>query len=105
LPKLVFKLYLYAPRLSESNRALWKITELSQNLNGGVGSLRGRFQLKNGPGSQGTIAAQFNCEGTTLSGVDIELVGGGYRPSLVKRRFVSGSYSSKLSGDLLIAQV
>ena len=39
---------------------------------------------------QGTIAAQFNCEGTTLSGVDFELVGHGYRLSLVKKRFVSG---------------
>ena len=95
----------FFPRLSESNRALWKINELSQHSNGGVGSLRGRFQLKSGPGSQGTIAAQFNCEGTTLSGVDFELVGHGYRLSLVKRRFVSGSYSSKLAGDLLIAQV
>jgi len=63
------------------------------------------FQLKAGPGSQGTIAAQFNCEGTTLSGVDFELVGPGYRLSLVKRRFVSGTYLSKLAGDLLIAQV
>ena len=51
---------------------------------------RARFQLSEGPGSQGTIAAQFNCEGTTLSGVEFELVGAGYRVSLVKRRFVSG---------------
>ena len=34
---------------------------------------------------------QFNCEGTTLSGVEFELVGIGYRVSLVKRRFVSGN--------------
>lgn len=77
-------------RLKESGRALWKFTELSQHNNGGVGSLRGRFQLTNGPGCQGTIAAQFNCEGTTLSGVDFELEGPGYRLSLAKKRFVSG---------------
>ena len=53
---------------------------------------RARFQLSEGPGSQGTIAAQFNCEGTTLSGVEFELVGAGYRVSLVKRRFVSGEF-------------
>ena len=53
--------------------------------------LRARFQLSDGPGSQGTIAAQFNCEGTTLSGVEFELLGIGYRVSLVKRRFVSGN--------------
>ena len=43
---------------------------------------------------QGTIAAQFNCEGTTLSGVEFELSGSGYRVSLVKRRFVSGGTSN-----------
>ena len=48
--------------------------------------------MSEGPGSQGTIAAQFNCEGTTLSGVEFELVGAGYRVSLVKRRFVSGEH-------------
>merc|ERR550517_887955 len=82
--------------LKESNRALWKFPELSgHGANGGIGSLRGRFQLEDGPGSQGTIAAQFNCEGTTLSGVEFELVGIGYRVSLVKRRFVSGKYVSE----------
>ena len=58
-----------------------------------VYSPRARFQLSEGPGSQGTIAAQFNCEGTTLSGVEFELVGAGYRVSLVKRRFVSGRFT------------
>lgn len=58
-----------------------------------VYSPRARFQLSEGPGSQGTIAAQFNCEGTTLSGVEFELVGAGYRVSLVKRRFVSGGFT------------
>lgn len=78
-------------RLGESNRAVWKFTELSQHSeNHGVGSLRARFEISSGPSSQGTIAAQFNCEGTTLSGAEFELIGSGYRLSLVKRRFVSG---------------
>lgn len=80
--------------MKESSRALWKFTELSQHSDGsGVGSLRGRFQLSDGPGSPGTIAAQFNCEGTTLSGVDFELMTTGYRLSLTKKRFVSGKYA------------
>lgn len=79
--------------VNESNRAVWKFTELSQHSeNHGVGSLRARFEINNGPSSQGTIAAQFNCEGTTLSGAEFELIGSGYRLSLVKRRFVSGKY-------------
>ena len=84
-------------RLKETSRALWKFSELSQHNNGGVGSLRARFQLTNGPGSQGTIAAQFNCEGTTLSGVDFQLIGPGYRLSLAKKRFVSGKLQFALS--------
>jgi len=88
----------------ETSRALWKFPELSQHNSGGVGSFRARFQLTNGPGSQGTIAAQFNCEGTTLSGVDFQLVGPGYRLSLAKKRFVSGKYicdgnASSVGGD------
>lgn len=80
--------------LPDSNRLLWKFTELSQHSDGnGVGSLKARVELENGPGSQGTIFTQFNCEGTTLSGVEFELAGPGYRLSLVKRRFVSGIVS------------
>ena len=81
--------------MAQSNRALWHFPSLSQKDDGGgVGSVRARFELTNGPGTQGTIAAQFNCEGTTLSGVDFELVGPGYRLSLVKKRYVSGKYRS-----------
>ncbi|XP_032683980.1 F-BAR domain only protein 2 isoform X9 [Odontomachus brunneus] len=79
--------------LPETNRVLWKFTELSQHSEGnGVGSLKARVELERGPGNQGTIFTQFNCEGTTLSGVEFELVGSGYRLSLVKRKFVSGKY-------------
>lgn len=79
--------------LADTNRVLWKFTELSQHSEGnGVGSLKARVELEHGPGTQGTIFTQFNCEGTTLSGVEFELLGPGYRLSLVKRRFVSGKY-------------
>uniref|UniRef100_A0A8D8XRI4 F-BAR domain only protein 2 n=1 Tax=Cacopsylla melanoneura TaxID=428564 RepID=A0A8D8XRI4_9HEMI len=79
--------------VTESNRAIWKFTDLSQHSeNHGIGCVKARFELKNGPGSPGTIATQFNCEGTTLSGAEFELVGPGYRVSLVKRKFMSGKY-------------
>ena len=95
--------FIFNYRMKDSSRALWKFTELSQHSEaGGVGSLRGRFQLTSGPGSPGTIAAQFNCEGTTLSGVDFELMTNGYRLSLTKKRFVSGSYTSNILGELYI---
>lgn len=74
-----------------SNCAVWKFTELSElTENGPIGSLRARLEVAKGPSSIGTISVQFNCEGTTLSGVDLELQGPGYRVSLVKKRFVSG---------------
>lgn len=83
--------------LSETNRVLWKFTELSQHSeSNGVGSLKARVELERGPGNQGTIFTQFNCEGTTLSGVEFELIGSGYRLSLVKRKFVSGELIEQL---------
>ncbi|XP_033213673.1 F-BAR domain only protein 2 isoform X2 [Belonocnema kinseyi] len=83
----------HAQWLPDTKRLVWKFTELSQHSEGnGVGSLKARIDLEHGPGSQGTIHTQFNCEGTTLSGIEFELVGSGYRLSLVKRRFVSGKY-------------
>ncbi|EFA11218.2 F-BAR domain only protein 2 isoform X3 [Tribolium castaneum] len=85
--------------LADSNRVIWKFTELSQHSeNHGVGSMLARFELENGPTNPATISAAFNCEGTTLSGIEFQLVGTGYRLSLVKRRFISGKYIC--DGDL-----
>ncbi|KPP72729.1 hypothetical protein Z043_108247, partial [Scleropages formosus] len=75
---------------AEQQRILWKIPDISQKSdNGGVGSLLGRFQLTEGPSKPSPLAVQFTSEGSTLSGCDIELVGAGYRFSLVKRRFTA----------------
>lgn len=77
----------------ERNRLVWRFTELSQHSEKhGVGSMLARVDLEGGPATPSTISAAFNCEGTTLSGIDFQLVGPGYRLSLVKRRFVSGKY-------------
>ncbi|CAG0879746.1 unnamed protein product [Darwinula stevensoni] len=77
--------------LSNSYRGLWRLSELSAlSEEGGVGSLRARFDLSHGPGSPGVLACQFACDGSTLSGLGLELVGPGYRLSLVKRKFSAG---------------
>ncbi|XP_055634519.1 F-BAR domain only protein 2 isoform X6 [Toxorhynchites rutilus septentrionalis] len=77
----------------ESNRLVWNFTDISQHSdNGGVDTLRARLEVGSGPSNPAIISTQFNCEGTTLSGIEFELVGTGYRLSLVKRRFVSGKY-------------
>ncbi|XP_058129416.1 F-BAR domain only protein 2 [Anopheles coustani] len=77
----------------ESNRLVWNFTDISQHSeSGGVDTLRARLEVGSGPSTPAIIATQFNCEGTTLSGIEFELAGTGYRLSLVKRRFVSGKY-------------
>ncbi|XP_075037947.1 SH3-containing GRB2-like protein 3-interacting protein 1 isoform X5 [Mixophyes fleayi] len=78
---------------AEQQRILWKIPDISQKSeNGGVGSLLARFQLSEGPSKPAPLGVQFTSEGSTLSGCDIELVGGGYRFSLIKKRFAAGKY-------------
>ncbi|XP_009278148.1 PREDICTED: F-BAR domain only protein 1, partial [Aptenodytes forsteri] len=42
-----------------------------------------------GPSKPSPVAAQFSSEGSTLSGVEVELASAGYRMSLVKKRFAT----------------
>lgn len=78
---------------AEQMKAFWKLSGISEKSDsGGSGSLRAKFDLSEGPSKPTTLAVQFLSEGNTLSGVDIELVGAGYRLSLVKKRFATGRY-------------
>uniref|UniRef100_A0A8C5VQB6 F-BAR domain only protein 2 n=1 Tax=Microcebus murinus TaxID=30608 RepID=A0A8C5VQB6_MICMU len=78
---------------AEQMKAFWKLSGISEKSeNGGSGSLRAKFDLSEGPSKPMTLAVQFLSEGSTLSGIDIELVGTGYRLSLVKKRFATGRY-------------
>ncbi|XP_067323944.1 SH3-containing GRB2-like protein 3-interacting protein 1 isoform X4 [Anolis sagrei] len=78
---------------AEQQRILWRIPDISQKSeNGGVGSLLARFQLSEGPSKPAPLVVQFTSEGSTLSSCDIELVGAGYRFSLIKKRFAAGKY-------------
>ncbi|XP_060900204.1 SH3-containing GRB2-like protein 3-interacting protein 1 [Labrus mixtus] len=71
----------------------WKIPSLSpRSENGGVGALLGRFQMTEGSFKSSQLSVQFTSEGSTLSGCDIQLVGTGYRLSLIKKRFAAGKY-------------
>ncbi|KAJ8400122.1 hypothetical protein AAFF_G00401610 [Aldrovandia affinis] len=78
---------------ADQNKSLWKLSDVSEKSeNEGSGSLRAKFELSDGPSNPATIAVQFLSEGSTLSGVDLELVGTGYRLSLTKKRFATGRY-------------
>ncbi|XP_036597880.1 F-BAR domain only protein 1 isoform X2 [Trichosurus vulpecula] len=74
----------------EEKRLLWRLPDVSEE--GGQGHLSASWEPLSGPSMPGPVAAHFTSEGSTLSGVDVELVGSGYRMSLVKRRFATGTY-------------
>ncbi|XP_069332550.1 F-BAR domain only protein 1 isoform X2 [Eulemur rufifrons] len=74
----------------EEKRLMWKLPDVSEA--GGSGRLSASWEPLSGPSTPSPVAAQFTSEGATLSGVDLELVGSGYRMSLVKRRFATGMY-------------
>ncbi|XP_053340868.1 F-BAR domain only protein 2 [Clarias gariepinus] len=77
----------------EQSKSLWKLNDISEKSeNEGSGSLRAKFELSDGPSIPATLAVQFFNESSTLSGVEMELVGSGYRLSLSKKRLVSGRY-------------
>uniref|UniRef100_A0AAY5EFM3 F-BAR domain only protein 2 n=2 Tax=Electrophorus electricus TaxID=8005 RepID=A0AAY5EFM3_ELEEL len=76
---------------AEQSKSLWKLNNITEKLeNEGSGSLRAKFELSDGPSIPATLAVQFFTEGSTLSGVDMDLVGSGYRLSLNKKRFATG---------------
>uniref|UniRef100_A0A3Q2Y1F6 MHD domain-containing protein n=1 Tax=Hippocampus comes TaxID=109280 RepID=A0A3Q2Y1F6_HIPCM len=78
---------------AEQNKCLWKLSDISEKSeNQGAGSLRAKFDVSAGPSNPSTLAVQFMSEGGTLSGVDMELQGAGYRLSLSKKRFATGRY-------------
>ncbi|XP_038621641.1 F-BAR domain only protein 2 isoform X1 [Tachyglossus aculeatus] len=78
---------------AEQMKAFWTLSGVSEKSeNGGSGSLRAKFDLAAGPSRPTTLAVQFVSEGGTLSGVDMELGGPGYRLSLLKKRFATGRY-------------
>ena len=75
-------------RTNNQYRAVWKLGDVT--IDNPDGSLRAKFDLSAGPSTPCPAAVQFVAENTTLSGVDFELVGQGYRLSLVKKRVITG---------------
>lgn len=82
----------------DTQRALWRLAEpLGGSASSASGSQRGgsllaRFALSRGPSTPRPLEVRFLCEGATLSGATFELIGQGYRVSLVKRQIMSGKY-------------
>ena len=77
-------------RCGDTKRVTWRLGEISPLTAQGQGSLRGKFDVEGGGMTPSTAAVQFLCEGTTMSGLEFELIGSGYRVSLIKKRLVTG---------------
>jgi len=67
------------------------------------GCVRAKFDLGSTPSGPHLAALSFSCEGTTFSGVGLELLGSGYRTSLVKKRIVSGGFDSPVNVQFCLA--
>uniref|UniRef100_A0A3Q3W413 F-BAR domain only protein 1 n=1 Tax=Mola mola TaxID=94237 RepID=A0A3Q3W413_MOLML len=82
---------------AEERRLLWKLPNLSPT-NHSSGTLCASWQCLEVPrGPPPSLAVQFVGSGTSLSGMDVELVGSCYRMSLVKKRFATGKYMAGCS--------
>ncbi|KAM4548769.1 f-BAR domain only protein 1 isoform 2-T3 [Odontesthes bonariensis] len=84
---------------AEERRLMWKLPNLSPtNHSKGSGTLCASWQCLEAPrGPPPSLAVQFVGSGTSLSGMDVELVGNRYRMSLVKKRFATGKYMAGCS--------
>uniref|UniRef100_A0A8C1NVE9 FCH and mu domain containing endocytic adaptor 1 n=1 Tax=Cyprinus carpio TaxID=7962 RepID=A0A8C1NVE9_CYPCA len=97
---------------TEERRLLWKLSNLSPT-NHRSGTLCASWQCLEVPrGPPPSLAVQFVGSGSSLSGLDVELVGSRYRMSLVKKRFATGGgqtyflsliSSSFLQSDILLS--
>ncbi|XP_061870923.1 F-BAR domain only protein 1 [Colius striatus] len=77
----------------EEKRLLWRLLDIpGAPGQGGCGRLSASWEPLCGPSKPSPVAAQFSSEGSTLSGVEVELASAGYRMSLVKKRFATGIY-------------
>ena len=86
-------------------RATWNIGGVSE-LDGVKGCVRAKFDISSSPSCGPHVAAvSFTCEGTTCSGVDVSLVGSGYRLSLVKKHIVTGQLVLSLSLSVSIVEL
>nr|XP_060640706.1 F-BAR domain only protein 1 [Anolis sagrei ordinatus]XP_060640708.1 F-BAR domain only protein 1 [Anolis sagrei ordinatus] len=76
----------------EEKRLQWQLGDMHS----GSGRLTASWQPLEGPSRPVLVAAQFSSEGGCISGAGVELLGSGFRMSLVKKRFATGIYLAGL---------
>jgi hypothetical protein len=74
----------------QTKQAFWNFSTISHSsADSGLGSLRAKFDVRNGPCNPSPITVNFSCTEATLSGIDFELISSGYRVSLVKKQVIA----------------
>lgn len=73
-----------------TRQASWSIASISHaSQDSGLGSLRAKFDVMNGPSKPTPVSVQFSCTDSTLSGIEFELLSLGYRLSLIKKQVIA----------------
>ena len=77
----------------QTKQAFWNFSTISQSSeDSGLGSLRAKFDVTNGPCSPSAVTVNFTVSEATLSGIEFELISSGYRVSLVKKQVIASKY-------------
>jgi hypothetical protein len=82
--------------LADKQQIVWKIGEVAPGDGETQTSIHAKFDVSEGPSLPQPAEVRFLCDGSTVSGVDLELIGTEYRVSLLKRKFSSGKYSAEM---------
>jgi hypothetical protein len=84
-----------------TKQATWRLDDISRKSNEtGLGSLRAKFDVIDGPCSPTPVTVQFSCSDATLSGLGFEMNCTGYRVSLIKKSIVSSRYTSEADSNI-----
>jgi len=76
--------------LDDQSKMVWTVGNLQPAEQTSSSSLQAKFEVSSGPSVPTPALAQFLCEGATLSGLGLELGGGGYHMSLLKEKCTAG---------------
>ena len=80
----------------QSKQASWNFPCVSQSSgDSGLGSLRAKFDVTNGPCHPSPVSVNFSCTDATLSGIEFELISCGYRVSLIKKQVIACKLTNK----------
>ncbi|XP_053209245.1 F-BAR domain only protein 2-like [Panonychus citri] len=88
----------------EKKSISWQFDEVSVGSEGkGLGSLKAKFDVSDGPSTPGAVNVQFSGNGATFSGVEFALNCIGYRISLMKKQISTGRYLSEADSSISYA--